>query len=388
MLKGIDIMKLNTDFINKLENYISTGLISKVKHNYFPLYILKYTRIAQLRCNDPKDALQWDNVLMECRGLVIDEDYNIIAKPFKKFFNQEELTVQQLQEYKNKKYVIQEKVDGSLIIIFYYMDEWVLATQKTFYSDVAIFAKKLFDIKKYNLDNNYTYLAEFVSPLTRVVIAYNEPNFILLSAKDKNFNELNLNLINSNIDKVREYDLKLTDLKSYNWKNHEGFVVKFEDGFRYKVKFDNYLKLHYILTGVSSKTIFDIMASGKKVEDLVINNDTPDEFDAWVMNIKNIFLSWYNEKYNQLINGFKILDSFLRNNPNSEKKDLVIFLQSQEKLGNLTNWSYLISNYNKKDRFNDQKFIWNYVNTKRLESGKSNRGLPVSFFNNKNFFEE
>lgn len=393
-------MYLNVEFIEKLESYISQGLVTKRKHEKFPLYILKYTRDAQLKCSDKNDPLVWDEVLLSCRGLVIDENYKVIAQPFKKFFNQEEHTLEYLTNYQNKGYVIQEKVDGSLIIIFNYENEWVLATQKSFYSDVAIYAKEFFyaNKDKYNLNKDYLYLCELVSPMNRVVVNYGaDTNLILLAVKDQEFNELNLESLNTKMTLVKEYtNLKLNELKSLNIENQEGFVVKFSDGFRYKVKFENYLKLHYILTGLSAKEVYKIMSSGQNVEELVINNDTPDEFDSWVINIKNIYMNWYYQKEKEIIQDYNFLNKFIQENPNITKKEIVEYLNIQQSYGIVKNKSYLLSNYHKETFLEDlkwnkqNKYVWGYVNDLRLNAQKDEKGLlPVSFFSDKGFeFEE
>lgn len=50
---------------------------------YPGLYVIKYKK------NVFWDNL-WDDVLVECRGLVVDEDWNIVVQPFTKIFNRHE----------------------------------------------------------------------------------------------------------------------------------------------------------------------------------------------------------------------------------------------------------------------------------------------------------
>ena len=70
-------MKLNK---NDIEDLIAKDLIMMNKHPDYDLYTLNYTRTAQFE-------RVWNEYTLMCRGLVIDGDYNIIARPFGKFFN-------------------------------------------------------------------------------------------------------------------------------------------------------------------------------------------------------------------------------------------------------------------------------------------------------------
>ena len=50
--------------------------------------------------------------------------------------------------------------------------------------------------------------------------------------------------------------------------DHEGWVVKFDDGFRVKIKGAEYLTLHKTHTGVTLHSIFKLVKSGKPREQI------------------------------------------------------------------------------------------------------------------------
>jgi RNA ligase len=134
-----------------LEKYHSLGLLYKQTHPRLPLTIWNYTPKVQY------EEL-WDEITLMCRGLVTDDEGNIVARPFKKFFNLEEGKHTPTSEFE-----VFEKMDGSCIILFYYNDEWIFATRGSFTSEQAIKAKEL--SSKYpleNLDKNNTYLFEII----------------------------------------------------------------------------------------------------------------------------------------------------------------------------------------------------------------------------------
>ena len=80
---------------NKIKPYVEQKFISEQKHPNLDLWIYNYTK----RCQYEK---KWDEVTTMCRGLILNKEGNIIARPFKKFFNigehLNEITLQQENE--------------------------------------------------------------------------------------------------------------------------------------------------------------------------------------------------------------------------------------------------------------------------------------------------
>lgn len=72
----------------------------------------------------------------------------------------------------------------------------------------------------------------------------------------------------------------LLELKKTELENKEGFVIRFNNGFRVKLKFDEYIRLHRILTNVSTKTIWEHLSGGLGLDDLL--DKVPDEFYNWL----------------------------------------------------------------------------------------------------------
>jgi RNA ligase len=58
--------------------------------------------------------------------------------------------------------------------------------------------------------------------------------------------------------------------------NAEGFVIRFSNGDRMKIKGEEYLRLHRIMTGVSTTSVWDMLANGGNMEEIL--KDVPDEF--------------------------------------------------------------------------------------------------------------
>lgn len=137
---------------NILDKYVEDGLLYSQVHPTLPLTIYNYTD----KCTWEN---LWDEITLMSRGLVVDDLGNIVARPFKKFFN--------LSEGKTKvtnNYTIFEKLDGSLGILFFYGGNWIFASRGSFTSEQAIKGKELLDkVCNYNLlDKNNTYCFEII----------------------------------------------------------------------------------------------------------------------------------------------------------------------------------------------------------------------------------
>ena len=142
-------------------------------------------------------------------------------------------------------------MDGSLIILFYYSAyrEWIIASRGSFISDQANEAKKILNNQVFNrLNKDCTYLFEVIYPENRIVVDYgNKRDLILLTRLEtKTGIELFFDDLKSKyskfftvVEKINVKSLKdLINLKRSNEDNREGFVLRFENGFRIKINFD------------------------------------------------------------------------------------------------------------------------------------------------------
>ena len=95
---------------------------------------------------------------------------------------------------------------------------------------------------------------------------------------------------------VKKFDIKinnLNDLKKLEVDNKEGFVVKFANGFRVKVKFAEYIRLHGILTNVSNLTVWEHLKNNYDFDALL--DRVPDEFYDWLKRTTKVLQSEFNE---------------------------------------------------------------------------------------------
>ena len=269
--------------INILNDYLEKGLVVKNDHPTLPLSIWNYSRTCQYEGN-------WDDITKMCRGLILDKEGNVVAKAFDKFFNYEELTLNDIPE---GSFEVFEKLDGSLGILFWYQGKWILASKGSFISDQSIKGRQILN-NKYNVEvlpKGYTTVVEIIYPENRIVCDYGEDEELVVlsmisnaNGKELDYNSmLSINEV-SGFPTIKKYD-GITDydtLKSQINGNREGYVIRFKNGFRMKIKGEEYVRLHRILTGFSNVDIWEYLKDGKNIDELL--DRVPDEFDLWVKN--------------------------------------------------------------------------------------------------------
>lgn len=262
--------------IDALEEMISSGYVRMTKHPERPLYIYNYTAKAQYE-------YMWNEVTMLCRGLILDEQYGIVARPFTKFFNYGEVTDQQIPSLPFEVY---DKMDGSLGILYWCNDRPYFASRGSFMSEQAIKATELL-YDKYaksidQLDKTKTYLFEIIYPENRIVIDYGHKEELVLLAIVDIKTGIETPLTDIGFPVVKRYD-GLNDLQAIRqmqMDNKEGFIIRFVNGYRVKIKFAEYVRLHKIITQVSSKTIWEHLRDNQSMDELL--DKVPDEFYNWV----------------------------------------------------------------------------------------------------------
>jgi len=269
--------------LEQLNKYYEDGLLYKQVHPTLPLTIWNYSESVQYE-------KKWDEVTIQTRGLVTDNEGNVVARPFKKFFNYEELTPEQIP---NEYFDVYEKMDGSLGILFNYNGEWILATRGSFTSEQSIKGRQLLEKYDYNrLNPNYTYLFEIIYPENRIVCSYDFEDLILLGmVHTETGDEVNIhltdnedirfkNLLNNLGFKIvtlyKTWGEGFDVLKNEISKDKEGYVIRFKNGFRMKIKGDEYVRLHKIMTNLSTIGVWEVLSNGGKMEDYL--KDVPDEF--------------------------------------------------------------------------------------------------------------
>lgn len=316
-------MLFDTDWFILLDKMIEERYVSVQKHLEADYYIYNYTQSAQF------DRV-WNDVTKTCRGLILDKNHNIIARPFSKFFNYSEIP---LNEIPSGHFTFTDKYDGSLGIQYWYNDFPYIATRGSFISDQSVHANKILQEKIKNnpellekLDKTKTYLFEIIYPENRIVVDYRGLNdLILLAIIDKETGK-DCALEDVGFKTVQQYEGKNIELlKEIQNDNAEGFVIKFDNDFRVKLKFGEYVRLHRILTRVSNVSIWECLSHGDNDTLKEMVERVPDEFYEYVKKT----ISELNTKYLEIEN---ICKQEMNNAPTNfeTRKDWALFITQKQ----------------------------------------------------------
>lgn len=213
---------------------------------------------------------------LECRGITFDHNGKIICRPLHKFFNVNERESTQAHVLPwSTVHRVMDKRDGSMINTCEVNGQIRVKTKKSFTSDVAKVAQVWFDNNSNYVDFarkmvelNCTPTFEYTSPSNRIVLAYEEDEMTLLHVRHNFTGEYwtqeHLNMF------AMEYGIKMVELDSWNGstnflaeaknvKGIEGWVIQFRNGDMVKLKTEEYLVSHRLITFVRERDVAEMV---------------------------------------------------------------------------------------------------------------------------------
>lgn len=264
------------ELIGALETEVAAGNVNVQAYGVLRLYT--YSRSCAY-------DRAWNPINELARGLIIDVlAQEVVATPFPKFFNHGE----RAETIPDLSFETFEKVDGSLIIIYWHGSQWRTATKGSFKSEQAIAAREFLTPRATSLLwPGVTYLAEYVGPSNRIVISYSEHRLVLLGAYFPDGGEATteaMGVVASTIGwrMAARHDYKsISDLLATAGTlpaTSEGFVIRFSNGHRIKIKGDEYCRIHRLVSNVSPLAIYENMKAGDDLD--AIRRELPEEFWA------------------------------------------------------------------------------------------------------------
>lgn len=240
--------------------------------------------------------------VMEARGCIIKKDFNnkwvYVCKPFNKFFNYGSSYASYI-DWNSKPISITEKIDGSLMKLWYEPDEmrWHLSTSgtidafKTYFHESNLTFGNIFErilgcsintfAKDCFLNTKYTYCFEMTSPETKIVIPYTDGIYYLTSFHTATGTE-SCSLTNFTKEEMERYGINFPTTYHLNSieevidfvqnldASHEGVVIRDAYGRRVKVKTLDYLFASKIFAkGEIKKADILKLIRENKIDDLI-----------------------------------------------------------------------------------------------------------------------
>lgn len=243
-------------------------------------------------------------IVQEARGIIFWEETMLpVCIPFFKFFNVQET---QAAEIDWSTAEVQEKLDGSIIKLWYHNYGWHVSTNGTInalnaelQTPVILGDKKDIQVKNYmdlfiyanqkridwydSLDKGYTYIFELVSPYNRVVVPYKETKLYHIGTRN------NYTLIEEDLDigieKPRKYNistleecLRISENLPFD---EEGYVVVDSEYNRVKIKSHAYVAAHHLKNNgvVTYSRVLDMIKANGQDDFLSIYPEYTEVFD-------------------------------------------------------------------------------------------------------------
>lgn len=290
------------DWAERFQAVALNGLITLRAHPEFPeLLIANYT---------PQTAYAglWDEVTLSSRGLIFNVvTGEILARPFKKFFNYGQTGAPDI-DLDALVYYAGNKFDGSLGIMYERPDhKLAIATRGSFDSEQARHATAIVQAEAPNDDYPFewfrgdirigmTPLFEIIYPENRIVVNYGSMDKLQL-----------LGWVQMSSGRYTapggEGPIWGTTFRAVLDReprpNAEGWVVWLDQYTPVKIKQEDYVALHKIVTGLNEKTVWQEIQNGPTAYQEFIAN-LPDELQLWASRVGFTLALEYGQKMREI----------------------------------------------------------------------------------------
>lgn len=253
-----------------------------------------------------------EEICKEARGLILDtqDNFRVVRYAFKKFFNVDEGFAAQLDW---DTAVANEKIDGSIMSVWFARGKWHLSTNGTIdafkaelagvgpYKNFGELFESVLPLSTFagNRYENICWTFEIVSPYNKVVIDYPETKVYLLSVRFMNtLEELDYDQIPVYAGKIgvaypqfyyMNDETGFRRLVEQMPEGHEGIVVRDEAGQRVKIKTLLYFQMHKAKNNgvITLERIVDLIRANDHYEFLSYFREYQPIFDSVKRQIDN-----------------------------------------------------------------------------------------------------
>lgn len=284
----------------------------------------------------------YDGFYQECRSVVINIEKDELAlTPFKKFRNlnecEENSTANITSKIKNAKCIeFSNKLDGSMQSARWYENKILLAGSMALDANNSWRLKNGYEMLNQNIgykqlitqNYNFTFIFEYISMKDAHVVNYTkeQEGMYLIGARNtstgeelsygevlefaKRYNILTTEVYDTSFEKI------INTLDKYKSSEKEGFVLNI-DGYKVKIKCDDYVNIHRVLSAISSIN-------------LIIKNIADDTFDDMLSKIPQAYrdrvLKVADVVFKYISNIDKEVNYYISNAPKENKRNFMVYV--------------------------------------------------------------
>lgn len=216
----------------------------------------------------------WNEVTSVSRGLIVcEETGEVIAASMPKFYNLGETVIPGVvASVRAGDFEALVKLDGSCGIGYRLDGRYRWATRGSFASSQSAVAQVIWDAKYAQHNellcsewNHLTLVTEIIHPETRVVCRYDFEDLVLIAARNRftgdDLSFADLSAIGERlgmrvVERIEGADVEALVRRAETLNdNEEGFVFRWADGYRLKVKGAEYKRLHRLLSGITPREL-------------------------------------------------------------------------------------------------------------------------------------
>jgi hypothetical protein len=264
---------------NGLEKLVQTYHINAIPHREYPnLICFKYSMM---------DSPMGQIVVRQSRGIILDrdKDWEIVSYPYDKFFNYGEGKAATIDWCSARVY---EKLDGSLMILYFYDDKWLVSSSGMADGGGEIwncelnFAELFWQVWRefdYQLptDTEHCYMFELMTKYNQIISIPDRDRLVLHGARNiKSLAESDPQIWADKYgwELVTSYPFTSdTEVKaaanSLNPIETEGYIVCDRNFNRVKIKSPQYVAINHLMGGFSSLHLVKIIIANEGEEFLV-----------------------------------------------------------------------------------------------------------------------
>ena len=254
-------------FKDKLKEYVENGKLVNMKECGLGIYVLKYKKRVFY------DNL-WNEYIAECRGSIVDKDFNLVAYPFTKIYNYGIEKEAPLLD-KDTKVTAFRKVNGFMVAVTLYKGELLVSTTGSTDSPYVAMAKELINNDKFlevcKRYVGYTFMFECVHKNDPHIVPEKEGMYVLGWRKNEWHSAVEHDTF-ALITFGREFGCFVPENVTTNMARlqelakeckHEGYVFYTDEGVSAKIKSPYYLTSKWVARNPRTDKLVNMQADIK-----------------------------------------------------------------------------------------------------------------------------